>query len=42
MAGFIRGIAMNSARVQIMKGLKEKEIELDVEKFAKVANGKYQ
>ncbi|MCR4662719.1 MAG: hypothetical protein K5622_02380 [Endomicrobiaceae bacterium] len=42
MAGFIRGIAMNSARVQIINGLKSKEIELDVDKFAKQADGKYQ
>ena len=42
MAGFIRGIAMNSARVQIINGLKAKDIELDIEKFAKEANGKYQ
>ena len=42
MVGFVRGVAMNSARAQIIKGLKDKEIELDIEKFAKEANGKYQ
>jgi predicted unusual protein kinase regulating ubiquinone biosynthesis (AarF/ABC1/UbiB family) len=42
MAGFIRGIAMNSARTQIVKGLDSRGISLDMEKFAKEANGKYQ
>jgi hypothetical protein len=42
MAGFIRGIAMNSARSQIVNALKEKGVELDIEQFAKEANGKYQ
>ena len=42
MAGFIKGIVMNTARVQIIKELKEKGIELDVDKFAKESNGKYQ
>jgi len=42
MLGFIRGIAMNSARAQIIKGLKNKEINLDMDKFAKEAGGKYQ
>jgi hypothetical protein len=42
MAGFIRGIAMNTARVQIIKGLEEKGINLDMDKFAKEAGGKYQ
>ncbi|MBR3627291.1 MAG: hypothetical protein IKN42_00420 [Elusimicrobia bacterium] len=42
MAGFIRGIAMNTARTQIIKGLKEQKIDLDMDKFAKEAGGKYQ
>ena len=42
MTGFIRGIAMNTARTQIINALKEKGIELDIEQFAKEANGKYQ
>ncbi len=42
MLGFIRGIAMNSARTQIIKGLNAKEVNLDMDKFAKEAGGKYQ
>ena len=42
MVGFIRGIVMNTARTKIIEGLKEKGIELDIDKFAKEANGKYQ
>ncbi len=42
MAGFIRGVAMNSARTQIINGLKGKGIDLDMDKFVKEANGKYQ
>jgi hypothetical protein len=42
MLGFIRGIAMNSARTQIVKGLNAKEVNLDMDKFAKEAGGKYQ
>ena len=40
--GFIRGIAMNSARTQVFKGLEEKGFNLDMKKFANVADGKYQ
>ena len=40
--GFIRGVAMNSARTQIIKGLNAKEVNLDMDKFAKEAGGKYQ
>ena len=40
--GFIRGIAMNSAKTQVFKGLEEKGFNLDMKKFAKEANGKYQ
>ncbi|MBO7611003.1 MAG: M48 family metalloprotease [Elusimicrobia bacterium] len=42
MLGFIRGIAMNSARVQIIGALTKQGANLDMDKFAEEAGGKYQ